>query len=151
MYYREYYEAHKSEYAQRSAQWHREHRELVAERRKQWRQNNRERHRLVRKAWRQRNPLSVKASSRKSSLRKHNLTPEEYSHLEMKQSGLCAICGRDPRLYYKGRNSKLHVDHSHATGKNRGLLCVRCNNSVERIDTIPEWAAKALQYLGEYE
>jgi hypothetical protein len=36
------------------------------------------------------------------------------------QDGKCKICG--------GTELKnLHIDHDHATGKIRGLLCMRCN------------------------
>lgn len=45
------------------------------------------------------------------------------------QNGLCAVCGEPPtarntRAHWDG---KLCVDHDHATGKVRGLLCNDCN------------------------
>lgn len=41
------------------------------------------------------------------------------------QAGRCAICGTD---------GKLHLDHDHATGLARGLLCRSCNNREGKSD-----------------
>lgn len=41
----------------------------------------------------------------------------EYQRLLTLQGGGCAICGRCPRT------KRLAVDHDHATGRVRGLLC----------------------------
>lgn len=48
-------------------------------------------------------------------------TVEEYADLLELQGGRCAICRRWP-----GKR-RLAVDHCHATGTVRGLLCMRCN------------------------
>lgn len=53
--------------------------------------------------------------------KKYNTSHEEYEELFTKQGGACAICGTTES------KKKLAVDHDHITGKNRGLLCVRCN------------------------
>ena len=52
------------------------------------------------------------------------LALNDYEQLLEAQHGGCAICGRPPRT------RRLHVDHSHATGKIRGLLCFTCNRLV---------------------
>ena len=49
---------------------------------------------------------------------------DEYCQLLEEQGYKCAICGH-PHIEEKG--SRLHVDHNHATGKIRGLLCKHCN------------------------
>jgi hypothetical protein len=60
--------------------------------------------------------------------REFGLTLAEYDILLENQKGVCAICGmaetrqvRHQKIYH------LAVDHDHATGKLRGLLCSRCN------------------------
>jgi len=58
----------------------------------------------------------------------YGVTPEEYDRLFRLQGGRCAICGRRPRT------KRLAVDHDHATGAPRGLLCANneqgCNRAV---------------------
>jgi hypothetical protein len=58
----------------------------------------------------------------------------------------CAIC-KKPRVAFKNR---LAVDHSHTTGKVRGLLCFYCNKRVLGRHTI-ESARKILAYLLKYD
>lgn len=53
----------------------------------------------------------------------YGLSKEQYSAMLAAQGGVCAICKRRPAY-------RLHVDHSHATGKIRGLLCFPCNNGL---------------------
>jgi hypothetical protein len=64
-----------------------------------------------------------RALSRRSRyrLKLYGLTMEQYAALEASHAGRCAICGRD---------EKLVIDHCHATGKVRGLLCQRCNKAI---------------------
>ena len=42
-----------------------------------------------------------------------------------RQGGVCAICQRA-----KGISRRLAVDHNHATGAVRGLLCAPCNQFI---------------------
>lgn len=66
------------------------------------------------------------------NLRGFGLTPADYEALLVAQGGVCAICQRPERVSVgKGRNPRqlrrLAVDHDHATGRVRGLLCQTCN------------------------
>lgn len=57
------------------------------------------------------------------------------------QAGLCAICGREP-----GRKG-LCVDHDHATGRVRAMLCTRCNTAIGMLKDDPELCERAAIYL----
>jgi len=53
---------------------------------------------------------------------KYGITAEQKQAMFDGQRGLCASCG-DPLI----PGQQTHVDHDHATGQIRGLLCRRCN------------------------
>lgn len=55
----------------------------------------------------------------------YGLSSEEYMKIYEYQDGTCAICKRA-----RGLRKKLSVDHDHATGEVRGLLCQKCNRDV---------------------
>ena len=59
------------------------------------------------------------------------VTPEEYDRLLADQDGKCAIhgCNRTPKT------RRFHVDHDHATGYVRGLLCHWHNRIMPRDST----------------
>lgn len=56
--------------------------------------------------------------------RTYGLERGEYARILDAQDGRCAICTRRPRA------RRLAVDHDHATGAVRGLLCYTCNKFV---------------------
>lgn len=84
------------------------------------------------------------ASVRKSYMKSEwGMTPEDYHRMLSGQGGGCAICGTfDPR----GRG-RFHVDHDHATGRIRGLLCNECNFGLGKFGDNPELLRRALAYL----
>jgi hypothetical protein len=75
-----------------------------------------------------------------------DVTPEWYEQKLAEQGGGCAICGLTPDQ----QKRNMPVDHSHTSNAVRGVLCHRCNTSLERIELIPGWAEKALAYLKSY-
>lgn len=76
---------------------------------------------------------------------KYGITYEQKSEMIEEQGGLCAICAR----IFEGF-SEACVDHSHDTGKVRGLLCVRCNTSLASVED-KNFLRKATEYLNKYE
>lgn len=63
--------------------------------------------------------------------RRYGLIAARYEEMVHEQDNRCAICERD----MSGGVGR-HVDHDHATGMVRGLLCVRCNTTLGRIEAI---------------
>ena len=68
------------------------------------------------------------------------VTDDEYARRLVAQGGGCAICGAAPKT------RRLHVDHDHATGAVRGLLCHRCNRALPTWVTAG-WLIAAANYL----
>lgn len=62
-------------------------------------------------------------------LRRYGISRAQYDHLVSAQNGACAGCLRPYAALplANGRSERLYVDHDHATGKVRGLLCMECN------------------------
>jgi hypothetical protein len=56
-------------------------------------------------------------------VRKYGVTLERYRCMLEKQGGACAIC-------MKTQQKAFDVDHCHATGRVRGLLCTNCNRMI---------------------
>jgi len=65
------------------------------------------------------------------------------TELREHQQNRCAICDASE----PGGQGDFHVDHDHATGKVRGLLCSRCNTSLGLYRDSPERLRRAADYL----
>jgi hypothetical protein len=71
-----------------------------------------------------------KANARYWNLKvSYGITPADYDRMLAEQEGRCFICREEPTMNNRSERS-LHVDHDHATGQVRGLLCTRCNHLV---------------------
>lgn len=68
----------------------------------------------------------------------------EYEGMLKQQHGRCALCLAIPQCDQK---SRLHVDHCHATGKIRGLLCSKCNTGIGLLQDSPELMRRAAEYV----
>jgi hypothetical protein len=55
--------------------------------------------------------------------RLYGISMDEYTDMLLAQGNACALCGKSQDEYSRF----LHVDHDHATGRIRGLLCHVCN------------------------
>lgn len=78
---------------------------------------------------------------------RYGITVEDYNFLLKEQGYCCAICKtKDPSSKRKGLN-KFHVDHCHATGKVRGLLCNSCNTAIGYLNDDETNLIAALRYL----
>ena len=79
-------------------------------------------------------------------LRRYGISAADYELLLKEQNGKCAICGSTE----SGRNSEpLFVDHDHAKGTVRGLLCHSCNVGIGKFKDNEELLYKAIRYLKE--
>jgi hypothetical protein len=70
---------------------------------------------------------------------KYGLSKEQYKAMLDAHDGLCDIC-RDPI-------DVTHLDHCHATGKVRGLLCSYCNHGLGQFKDSISRLLNAAEYL----
>jgi hypothetical protein len=90
---------------------------------------------------------------RRNKLRQqYSLTEEQYDEMNARQNGLCAICGKPETRQHKRSSSpdRLSVDHDHATGKNRELLCFQCNLLIGYAHDDAEVLERAAAYLKKH-
>jgi len=78
---------------------------------------------------------------RKQIIRDHKITEERLQQLERQADGLCMICKSPPE------SKPLCLDHSHATGEVRGLICNRCNSGLGYFKDSAELLRAAAEYL----
>lgn len=96
-----------------------------------------------------RDPEGLRLRNRWRIIRqKFGLSQADYEAILARQGGVCAICGEAETARYKGRVKWLAVDHDHATGRLRGLLCQACNLIIGFAADDRERVAAALSYLG---
>lgn len=77
----------------------------------------------------------------------YGITLEERDALHAKQNGKCAIC---LDLVVFGLNTGAHLDHCHATGKVRAVLCSACNHGLGRFRDSPELLRAAALYIEKH-
>lgn len=112
---------------------------------KEWREKNREH---VVKYYTEKNKTDKAKDGKYASKLKKNfgLSLDDYNKMFEVQSGRCKICNRhQSELRYR-----LGVDHNHATGQIRGLLCSACNTLIGRINEDSNIARAMVKYIDEY-
>jgi len=70
--------------------------------------------------------------------RRYGITAAEADHMLRNQDGVCAICRVAPAE---------HVDHDHATGVVRALLCFNCNGGLGQFRDDPHVLRAAAEYV----
>lgn len=78
--------------------------------------------------------------------KRYGVSEYEYVCMLDDQDGHCALC---PATERDGRGGPLCVDHDHATGKVRGLLCGACNHGLGKFQDDPARLRAAADYIEE--
>jgi len=126
------------------------YKEQSAERQRKYRAKNKEALAAKSTVWKEANKDRCKRVRRAYALKtEYGITLEQYEAMLESQGYVCAICSEPP-----DSNSKkpfLAVDHRHASGNIRALLCLRCNLGLgyfrERIDILQS----AIDYIFKWE
>ena len=74
----------------------------------------------------------------------------DYRALWITQGGVCAICNKPETRVVKSGPTQLAVDHDHATGKIRKLLCHKCNVALGLLDENPDRMRSMAEYIESF-
>ncbi len=140
----EYKRTHKEQ----ARRYYEANKEKVIERQKfRYKMSDREKLNLWSRRWRLANNERSKKLHLKSRLKGYGLSVEQYESMITEQHGLCAICKTPPTS-----KRRLAIDHDHADGHVRQLLCQRCNrglglfaDSLEILDAAARYVRKHSQ------
>lgn len=78
----------------------------------------------------------------------YGLTQGTYEEMWQAQGGRCGLCGEQEPVALDGMVKVFAVDHSHVTGKIRGLLCAGCNLALGHVEKKGlAWMRAAALYL----
>lgn len=90
-------------------------------------------------AWRLANPLYQSQQMRRV---RYDVDVDEFSRLYELNDGRCHLCCDELRA-----DRSTVIDHCHATGRIRGLLCNRCNTGLGRLGDNEAGLLRALAYV----
>jgi hypothetical protein len=76
--------------------------------------------------------------------KQHGLERGDYERMLQRQGGVCALCERTS-------DRPLQIDHCHATGAVRGLLCHLCNKALGLVQDNHVVLARAVAYVHQWE
>lgn len=73
-----------------------------------------------------------KTYNKNSKFKRYGISEERYIQMLEEQEQKCGMCSK---LFDKSKPKSIHIDHSHDTGKVRGILCDGCNMFLGRIES----------------
>lgn len=85
----------------------------------------------------------VRELRRAWSLRLRGVTPEQWEAMFESQGRACGICPATTPT----KDRFWALDHNHATGKVRGILCMHCNVGIGQFKDDPQRLRRAADYL----
>lgn len=138
-----YYESHREYYTKRALAWRAANREKANAWARRWHDANKGRAHATARRWRERHPDRTRELQIAAKFRLYGITLDQYHAMLEQQGERCAICQR----VIKPVGRSTHIDHDHATGKVRGLLCEQCNAGLGQFKDRPEVLRAAATYL----
>ena len=83
-------------------------------------------------------PCKAQVDNERRVQRVYGLSLAEIEAMVEAQGGLCAVCGKRPAK---------HVDHDHATGRVRGVLCFQCNAALGQVEDSTDTLRSMIDYI----
>jgi hypothetical protein len=124
--------------------WRQANKEYAKQAKKEWDAENKDRRKEYDKNFKTKNPDYFKNKHLEST---YGIPIEEYDRMLHNQRGRCAVCGKHAEETHRKR---LFVDHSHATGKIRALLCQQCNTALGMVKEDTDILFALVAYLEEH-
>lgn len=93
----------------------------------------------IRAKSKERQPYNTKYAWLWSLKNEYKITVEDFDKMLISQCGKCATCSKELK--------KFHIDHDHASGRVRGLLCGQCNQALGLVKDSPEVLKSLAAYL----
>jgi hypothetical protein len=87
-------------------------------------------------------PIKRKEISAEKRVKKYGMSQSDLAAMREECGGKCQVCGKDMI-----GTRREHIDHCHATGRVRGLICPSCNRAIGLFRDSPEIAMSAALYL----
>lgn len=87
-------------------------------------------------------PSGITRKKKFKIMSKYGLTEEKYLQILADQNGKCATCA-----FQFNDHSETQIDHCHATGIVRGILCKHCNRALGQVADSVEILAALIKYL----
>lgn len=138
---REYYKNNTARVIETSRLWYEKNRDDILAAKKKYHADNKEE--INRKRRAEKGKLTFTRWKYRLK-KKFGISPQEYLRILGSQENVCGICGATSP---GGRNNNFVVDHCHATGVVRGLLCQRCNIGLGQFLDNTLTLMKAISYL----
>lgn len=129
-------------------QYYQNNKEKIHLRAKEWALKNKEKVNKRKKDYYNKQKFRIKAYYLKATF---GITLKQYDEMFEKQNGLCAICFKKEQRLIDNIPVRLSVDHNHATGKIRALLCGLCNKGIGNFKDNIDLLKNAIEYLKKFE
>ena len=122
--------------------WRDANKDKVRERMRNWRKAQpKEKHNESMREWRKKNPRGAKNADLKKA---YGITLDQYEQKLEEQNHKCCVCGDSEFA------RALAVDHDHASGDIRGLLCAKCNTSLGLMRECPVRLLNLIKYIEKW-
>lgn len=140
---KEHYEANRDKILELRKTYYKANRDKVVAQQKAYYKANRDKMAQYMKEY-QSAPEARRRAFRGNMRRLYGLTEREYDDMVIASCGRCASCGR---MDDGSKALGIVIDHDHATGRVRGLICHQCNSALGLLEESLERLAELSSYI----
>ena len=76
----------------------------------------------------------------------------DYFNAKLKeQGGVCAGCGQNRKVLWRGKEVAMALDHDHSNKNPRGVLCIKCNRAYGLLEENTQTMLNLIEYTKKYQ